>query len=343
MKTIVMKALDAVTTLTAEQKSRPFYVGDAEDIAILIRRGAGAGNGVFKWYGSLDEFDTGAKGSWALDEGSGTTAIDSSSMGNFGTISGATYVPGKISYGLRFGEAANDQMATSYALDLTKDFTLAFWFKRREAFTDSAVPFSDKFNSYGAGKVILELRNYTDTGNNIRVRYSGSGDGHLIEFPTDLNVWNHFVWTHKAWNGTSHEYSVYKDGVLIETTNTTEQKTDTTDFNIGRAAASTRKFDIDEVRIYDRILSANEVKSLYERPKSLNGQEAIFTALNLVVDNATNVNTESITRVASKTLSAAGDAFLLVDSPIHLNWLQLSTTITTAGSHDAWIIKQVKE
>lgn len=45
-------------------------------------------------------------GHYRFDEGSGTTALDSSGAGNHGTISGATYVPGYAGTALRFTSAA---------------------------------------------------------------------------------------------------------------------------------------------------------------------------------------------------------------------------------------------
>lgn len=65
-----------------------------------------------------------------------------------------------------------------------------------------------------------------------------------------------------------------------------------------------------------------------------------MTALNLFIDNVTNANTEQLTRVNAKTLSANGDAFLFLDPAVQVNWLEITATETTDGTHSAWIILQ---
>ena len=64
----------------------------------------------------------------------------------------------------------------------------------------------------------------------------------------------------------------------------------------------------------------------------------IMTAFNLLIDNVTNANTLTLTRVNGKTLSADGDAFLFVDQMAKVNWLEITVTETTDGTHSAWIL-----
>ena len=63
-----------------------------------------------------------------------------------------------------------------------------------------------------------------------------------------------------------------------------------------------------------------------------------MTALNLWIDNVTNANTQTLTRVNGKTLSANGDAFLFLDINCIVNWLEITVTETTDGTHSAFII-----
>ena len=68
-------------------------------------------------------------GLWSFDEGTGTTAIDSSWNSNDGTISGATYVTDQWGgYALSFNEV-NDyvSVAQSDFLDMTSAYTLEAW------------------------------------------------------------------------------------------------------------------------------------------------------------------------------------------------------------------------
>ncbi len=65
-----------------------------------------------------------------------------------------------------------------------------------------------------------------------------------------------------------------------------------------------------------------------------------MTALNMFLDNATNTNGETLTRVNGKTLSANGDAFLWLDPACLINWLEITMTKTTDGTSSAWIITE---
>jgi hypothetical protein len=63
-----------------------------------------------------------------------------------------------------------------------------------------------------------------------------------------------------------------------------------------------------------------------------------MTALNMVIDNLTNTNAQMPTRIASKTLSANGDALLWLDQTCFVNWLQITCTVTTDGTYSAYLI-----
>jgi len=68
------------------------------------------------------------------------------------------------------------------------------------------------------------------------------------------------------------------------------------------------------------------------------GAGVTMTALNVLVDNVTNTNVQNRTRVNSKTLSADGDAFLWIEPDVLVNWLEVTATETTDGTHSAWIV-----
>src|SRR5258708_31362016 len=73
---------------------------------------------------------------WTFDEGSGTTALDSSTNNNVGTIVGAAYVGGRFNTALSFNGSnsyvfASDSQSggvTGSGLDIgTRDWTVAAW------------------------------------------------------------------------------------------------------------------------------------------------------------------------------------------------------------------------
>ncbi len=63
-----------------------------------------------------------------------------------------------------------------------------------------------------------------------------------------------------------------------------------------------------------------------------------MTTFNMMIDNVTNTNAQNPTRVASKTLSANGDALLWVDPMCKINWLEVDYNTTTDGAASVFII-----
>lgn len=63
-----------------------------------------------------------------------------------------------------------------------------------------------------------------------------------------------------------------------------------------------------------------------------------MTALNLWIDNVTNTNAQTLTRVVGKTLAANGDAFLFLDEFAIINWIEITVTETTDGTHSAFVL-----
>ncbi len=63
-----------------------------------------------------------------------------------------------------------------------------------------------------------------------------------------------------------------------------------------------------------------------------------MTAYNLLVDNVTNSNAQSITNVAAKTLSSNTDVFLWVNVLAPVTHLEITAVTTTDGTSSAWII-----
>jgi hypothetical protein len=81
------------------------------------------------------------------------------------------------------------------------------------------------------------------------------------------------TWYHVAmvWNGTG--LAGYLNGALIGSMSTTIcPASDSTQFSIGKGAAGTNRFwngSVDEVRIYNRALTSDEIKLLYSNPSNI--------------------------------------------------------------------------
>ena len=68
---------------------------------------------------------TGLLGYWTFDEDTGTVAHDTSGNGNNGTVTGATWEPGKVNSALSFNGTTNDVLTGNIALGST--FTMSAW------------------------------------------------------------------------------------------------------------------------------------------------------------------------------------------------------------------------
>lgn len=69
---------------------------------------------------------------------------------------------------------------------------------------------------------------------------------------------------------------------------------------------------------------------------TINGTD--WTALNLIVSNATNTNAQTRTRVATITLSADGTALAFLEDLVVLKAIRVTVTETTDGTHSVWLI-----
>ena len=64
-----------------------------------------------------------------------------------------------------------------------------------------------------------------------------------------------------------------------------------------------------------------------------------MTACNMLISNATNTNGQTLTRVASVSSGAAnGDFFVWLDPLCVVNWVEVTVTETTDGTHSAYIL-----
>lgn len=68
------------------------------------------------------------------------------------------------------------------------------------------------------------------------------------------------------------------------------------------------------------------------------GTAVTMTAINMLVSNVTNTNGQMRTRVNSTSLAANGDAYVWLEPDILVNWLEVTATETTDGTHSAWIV-----
>jgi hypothetical protein len=206
-------------------------------------------------------------GWWKFDEGSGPIAVDSAGT-NDGTVSGATWTAGQIDDALSF-DGLDDYVDIPYdsSLDInaSQGITLSVWIKLN-SYPDSTHqgPIFGLFDSAGAG-----TKNYLAIGKSVYGnviawdQWPPSG-GSINSIKPDLDTWFHVAVVED-----STYRAIYINGSLDISDNISELYQGNTPDTIrigNRADSSPFYFDgtIDEVRIYDRALFANEIQELYQ-------------------------------------------------------------------------------
>lgn len=181
---------------------------------------------------------------WRFDEGSGTTAADSWGT-NTGTVNGPTWVTGKYGNALSF-DGTNDYVSVSKA-DLAVPWTAAMWVNRTDSTATSAALISST-------NVALKLEQYNNT-NKVGFTKFGTSD-YTFNYTAPTGTWIHLTFV-----GTSTGVSLYVNGAFQES-NTGVINCPMTYIGCGKSSNDYLKGTLDEVKIFNRALSASEIATL---------------------------------------------------------------------------------
>lgn len=205
-----------------------------------------------------------------MNEGGGLVAFDISGNKNDGTLTnGPTWGGGQFGPTLVF-DAVNDLVAVTQSPSLNNlaSFTLLAWVYPR-SFPALPERVIDKRNANVDGAFIWYLDN--DLSFEAHRWQTTNGAWGTVAGTIALNAWTHIA-TSYDYSSTANDPQVYINGVL---TSTTESSTpagtlasETETLNIGNRNAADRPFNgfIDEVRVYNRALSAQEIAWLFSDP-----------------------------------------------------------------------------
>ena len=200
----------------------------------------------------------GAISHWKFDEGSGSTAYDSAGSNDGTLVNSPVWTSGKINDALSF-DGVDDFVATANNIftnaQLASGATLSAWFK-----TDST---AYSYIADDEGYLALGINHFAHPN-----KLLGTADGgkHIYYSSSDVNdnLWHHAA---IAWNGTNTAI-LYLDGVGVSSGASGPPTPDSKDkpFTIGVHSSISAYFDgtIDDVRIYNRALSAEEIQQLYQ-------------------------------------------------------------------------------
>ncbi len=212
---------------------------------------------------------TGLVGYWTFD-GAMTnwatgSALDSSGNGYSGILASLSTTtspsPGKIGQALRFNSSAAGQMVTlgdNYSPASGGSWTYSIWAKPIGD-GNSGYLFAKYENDVGSGLFIRA------SGGNLWGCVSNFGACSVSSTPIKQNVWQLITLVYNANNTTLY---IYQDGTQVFSQVQTPVA-NTKDFTIGNRYLDDRRFNgwLDDMRIYNRALSAQEVKELYNATK----------------------------------------------------------------------------
>ncbi len=200
----------------------------------------------------------GLVGWWKFDEGSGTSAADSSGYGNTGTLTnGPTWAAGKRGAAVNFD--ANDDFVVNAAFSWPAGsaISVAFWNYSPGGTQSSA------FSVGGSGDPNRILAHAPWDDNVLYWDYGSSGGPGRIttNYAGYLNKWTHIVLVN---NGTNFQ-AIYLNGSLI-TSDTSVDAAPGAQSGIWIGAFGSsypHNGRIDDFRVYNRVLTAQEIYAIY--------------------------------------------------------------------------------
>ena len=210
--------------------------------------------------------DDGLVAEWYFDDGSGSVLVDSSGNGNDGVIYGATWVEGKYGKALSF-DGRGDKVKLPYSvINGLTDVTSEFWIKT----TDDCAGIITGANSVRDNEYLIYWNYATETHPHIKQHIKDEIHRIPINTITDGN-WHHITVVREI-----SKVSVYVDGAFEGLWTNAPTGLLTIDpsglwiggeqDSVGGGWEANQRFNgvIDEVRIYNRALTADEIKSRYE-------------------------------------------------------------------------------
>ncbi len=289
------------TALTATQIQSLYALGQSDKTNSSVSQPQGTGR-----------LDSGLAGYWALDNGSGTSATDSSTNGNTGTLTnGPTWTTGQIGGAVSF-DGTDDYLyissAAPLAIGVGSKVSTSFWYTANvsngttQTIYQRAGGACSQYvaNITGGASTDTLIFYYRDNG-------CGGIDGYSVSSITK-NTWHHVVSTYDTITGV---LSVYVDGVRVATTTSVPSSSisDGVTLTIGAGQGGTNFFGgtLDEFRFYNRILSADEVSQLYR----LTAPTGVDTSLK----GYWSFNAQDMSSTTAYDRSGAGNTGTLTNGP----------------------------
>jgi hypothetical protein len=185
--------------------------------------------------------------------GSGPYAFDSSGNGNTATLKGAKWANGTYGSAVKLNGSAYVSVLDSASIGMTQALTVSFWLNA------DVSPNVDP-------RVISKAYNWDVklNGSNRNPQFSAGGSYAMLNYSLPLNTWQHVVFTFSQGvvNG-------YVNGVPVSFAANTFSSQPLPSYAYGLLIGSDPSLTasltglVDEVRLYNRALSASDVSALY--------------------------------------------------------------------------------
>jgi len=194
----------------------------------------------------------------SFDDGAGAVAVDNSGHGNDGTfIDSPSWADGIVGNCLDF-DGADDSVSMSTPIIATDSYTISFWMKSHENTEGTHI-----FEGPGASSPSFE-------GTDTNYRFYVNNTQNIATGAITPDQWYYIAC---VWNESTGRMELFVDAVSkCSLASTTDDAIAT--LYLASKLGRERFFDglIDEVRIYDKVLTAEEIKALYLYPAGNKGQ-----------------------------------------------------------------------
>jgi hypothetical protein len=290
----------------------------------------------------IQPYQAGRVGFWSFDEGSGTTAHDSSANNNDGMVNGATWVTGVNGQALSFN-GLNNYVSKTAPMGIptgNAPITVSAWVKVNDVNTRQIFVMYGTYASNQA--IILEI-----SSSNLRFHFWDQG---LVQASTPTIITDTWFYVVGVYDGVKNH--LYVNGIEQGSAPYSSANLGNSKLFIGDYTPSGLPTSgiIDEVCIYNRALSASEIQSNFQNSAGFSSQltanipkgttQVITTltwegtgSINATITSPSQTFTEDILPVYQKTSYSTSDG-----SSNMLNIKRLLIAVNALPADQSWNI-----
>ncbi len=274
---------------------------------------------------------------WRLDEGSGTTAADSSANGLPGTVQGATWVSRRSGSALSFASWSDRVVVPRNILLEPTTVTVDAWVRANGTPGQWA-------QIVGKGETVCTTASYslyTGSGSGLAF-FIGNGSSAILSPTVSTSIWDN-TWHHVAGSFDGTKVHLYVDGAEIGTGTATNGMqigygmTLTNDLAIGSALTQCPGGNkpwvgqIDNVRVWGRALSLAEIQTLLPTTTTTLTSSPNPSTAGTSATLAATVSPSSATGTVTFTDVTGGASTVLGTAPLAAGVASLATSFATVG------------